>query len=70
MSRGCETLADAEYYMDSKGVTLYNYDIKYGAGKRIPSRGRLLTTPSRMVVDQEFSHTISKLPNPAHSQLF
>jgi len=68
--RGYETLADAEDYMDSKGVTLYNYDIKYGAGKTNPIKGQLLTTPSRMVVDQEFSHTISKLPNPAYSQLF
>lgn len=31
--RGLETLADAEDYMDGKGVMLYNYDIKYGAGK-------------------------------------
>jgi len=38
--RKCETLADAEDYMDSKGVTLYNYDIKYGAGKTNPINGQ------------------------------
>ena len=31
--RGFETLADVEDSMDGKGVMLYNYDIKYGAGK-------------------------------------
>ena len=67
---GFETPAEAEDYMDGKGVMLYNYDIKYGAGKRIRSMVRLRTTQSRMVVDQEFSHTIRKFPNPANSQLF
>lgn len=38
--RGFETLAEAEDYMDGKGVTLYNYDIKYGAGKTNPVNGK------------------------------
>jgi len=37
---GCKTLADAEDYMDREGVTLYNYDIKYGAGKTNPIDGQ------------------------------
>ena len=36
---GFETLAEAEDYMDGKGVTLYNYDIKHGAGKTSPIDG-------------------------------
>ncbi len=36
---GFETLAEAEDYMDSKGVAFYKYDIKYGAGKTSPIKG-------------------------------
>jgi hypothetical protein len=36
----CKTLADAENYMDRESVTLYNYDIKYGAGKTNPINGQ------------------------------
>ncbi len=32
----CKTLADVENYMNREGVTLYNYDIKYDAGKTNP----------------------------------
>ena len=37
---GFETLAEAEDYMDGKGVTLYNYDIKYSAGKTNSVNGK------------------------------
>ena len=34
-----ETPAETKDYMDGKGVTLYIYDIKYGAGKTSPVSG-------------------------------
>lgn len=37
---GFETPAEAEDYMDGTGVTLYNYDIKNGAGKTNPVDGK------------------------------
>ena len=37
---GFETPAEAEDYMDGKGVMLYNYDIKYGARKTNPVNGK------------------------------
>ena len=36
---GFETLAEAEDYMDSEGVTFYQYQIKYGAGNTSPTKG-------------------------------
>ena len=57
--RGFKTLADAEDYMDGKGVMLYNYDIKYGAGKSNPIEfGPIINESRPSIWNASFSYPL------------